>query len=137
MFKVPKVYVPHRRKSFDPADSVDIGSFFFSFQHLHKGFEPFLWSGRARKGAGVWAAFRWGCGKSCSERGAEIAMSAARAATIVGVVFRSLDLPWLSPSVATRVNVRVRLCEEREPSTAADNHPSMDPAPLDVPLRFT
>ncbi|KAL2917949.1 hypothetical protein HK105_202363 [Polyrhizophydium stewartii] len=35
-----KEYKPHRRSSFDPGDSADIGAF------LHKGYRPYLWSSR-------------------------------------------------------------------------------------------
>ncbi len=39
----PKQYKPHRRNSFEPENSVDLGDF------LHKGFKPYLWSGSARR----------------------------------------------------------------------------------------
>ncbi|KAI8929925.1 hypothetical protein BC831DRAFT_441616 [Entophlyctis helioformis] len=38
--RIPKVYKHHRRSSFDPGDSIDIEA------HLHKGYVPYLWSGR-------------------------------------------------------------------------------------------
>ncbi|KAJ3047059.1 hypothetical protein HK097_000271 [Rhizophlyctis rosea] len=44
---LPKMIRPHRRRSFDPSDSVDIA------EHLHKGYEPYIKSSKTRLGKGA------------------------------------------------------------------------------------